>query len=371
MRTTPGPSAPRHKSKRCSPVARSIGNPDPAGQASFFLWGHIQDPHTLYRSIRALPAGACMWITDYGPRVPKTYCSIPNLLAAASENHSPLREADHSPLATRHSPLRSALLDSVRHHLIADVPVGVFLSSGIDSTTLAALAAECGGTLRTVTLGFAEFKGTANDEVPLAEEVARHYGAEHCTIWVTREDFQREWSRLLEAMDQPSIDGVNSFFVSHAAAQAGLKVALSGLGGDEFFGTYPSFRQVPRMVRALAPLARTATGLPRRRVSPPLLSCNATLHPNSRACSNTEAAGPAPISCGAGLFMPWELPGLLGAERAEEGWDELAIPHSRRSHGRTRRLIRISKFPRWRCAGTCGTSSCATPTGRAWITRSR
>jgi asparagine synthase (glutamine-hydrolysing) len=299
-------------------------NPDPAGQASFFLWGHIQDPHTLYRSIRALPAGACMWITDYGPRVPKTYCSIPNLLAAASENHSPLREADHSPLATRHSPLRSALLDSVRHHLIADVPVGVFLSSGIDSTTLAALAAECGGTLRTVTLGFEEFKGTANDEVPLAEEVARHYGAEHCTIWVTREDFQREWSRLLEAMDQPSIDGVNSFFVSHAAAQAGLKVALSGLGGDEFFGTYPSFRQVPRMVRALAPL---------RALQPVFRATRVAAAPVLQRYTSPKFAGLLEYGgrwSGAyllrrSLFMPWELPGLLGAERAEEGWDELAI----------------------------------------------
>ena len=299
-------------------------NPDPAGQASFFLWGHIQDPHTLYRNIRALPAGACMWVTDHGPQAPKVYCSIPKLIADAASNHS-TPPANRSPLTDHSSnPLRHALLDSVRHHLIADVPVGVFLSSGIDSTTLAALAAECGGTLRTVTLGFSEFKGTPNDEVPLAEEVARHYGAEHRTIWVTREDFQREWARLLEAMDQPSIDGVNSFFVSHAAAQAGLKVALSGLGGDEFFGTYPSFRQLPQMVRALAPL---------RVLQPVFRATRVVAAPILQRYTSPKFAGLLEYGgrwSGAyllrrGLFMPWELPGLLGTERAEEGWDELAI----------------------------------------------
>ena len=116
------------------------------------------------------------------------------------------------------------------------MPVGVFLSSGLDSTTLAALASESGGQLRTVTLGFEQYKGTSDDETPLAEEVARRYGTNHQTIWVTRKDFENDLHRLFHAMDQPSCDGLNSYFISKAAAQAGLKVALSGLGGDELFG---------------------------------------------------------------------------------------------------------------------------------------
>src|SRR5208283_1888368 len=99
--------------------------------------------------------------------------------------------------------LGSSLRDSVRYHLIADVPVGVFLSSGLDSTTLAALASEFGGQLRTVTLGFKEYKGTPNDETLLAEEVTRHYGTRHQTIWVTRKDFENDLHRVLHAMDQP------------------------------------------------------------------------------------------------------------------------------------------------------------------------
>ena len=123
----------------------------------------------------------------------------------------------------------------MRHHLVADVPVGVFLSAGLDSTTIAALAAEQGGILRTVTLGFEEYKGTPADETPLAEQFARRCGATHQTIWVSRADFEAERDHLFEAMDRPSTDGVNTFFVSLAAKQANLKVALSGVGGDELF----------------------------------------------------------------------------------------------------------------------------------------
>ena len=131
------------------------------------------------------------------------------------------------------------------------MPVGVFLSSGLDSSTLTALASEFGGQLRTVTLGFEEYKGTASDETSLAEEVARRYGTNHQTIWVTRKDFENDLDRLFHSMDQPSCDGVNSYFISKAAAQAGLKVVLSGLGGDELFGGYPSFNEIPRAVSAL------------------------------------------------------------------------------------------------------------------------
>ena len=142
---------------------------------------------------------------------------------------------------------------------MADVPVGVFLSSGKNSATVAALAAEAApGPLEALTLGFREYAGTALDETPLAVEVARLYRLRHQVRWVTRDDFGEALEPLLEAMDQPSIDGVNTYFVASAAREAGWKVALSGLGGDEFFGGYPSFREVPRAVRALRPLAAVA-----------------------------------------------------------------------------------------------------------------
>src|SRR5439155_7356882 len=102
-----------------------------------------------------------------------------------------------------------------------------------------------------VTLGFEEYKGTAEDEVPLAEQFARRCGAKHQTIWVSRADFEAERDHLFESMDRPSTDGVNTFFVSLAAKRANLKVALSGVGGDELFGSYPSFQEIPLSVRWL------------------------------------------------------------------------------------------------------------------------
>ncbi|MEJ0067157.1 MAG: asparagine synthase C-terminal domain-containing protein [Caulobacteraceae bacterium] len=108
---------------------------------------------------------------------------------------------------------------------------------------------------RAITLGFDEFAGTAEDEAPLAARVAAHYGAEHIVRRVARREFEDDLPRILEAMDQPSIDGVNTWFVSKAAKEAGLKVALSGLGGDELLAGYPSFGDIPRWRRRYGALA--------------------------------------------------------------------------------------------------------------------
>src|SRR5438093_9360572 len=217
---------------------------NPAGHAGFFLWGHVPDPHTLYRGIRALPAGHSMWIEQGKGGRHSSFCSVSKIFAKAARpnGHYSFKQ-----------PLREALRDTVHRHLIADVPVGVFLSSGVDSTVVAGLAAQEGGSLQTVTLAFEEYKGTPNDEAPLAEEVARLYGSDHRTVRVTRRDFEDRFDHLFWSMDQPTIDGVNSYWVSRVTQQAGLKVALSGLGGDELFGGYPSFREIPRLVKSLSP----------------------------------------------------------------------------------------------------------------------
>jgi asparagine synthase (glutamine-hydrolysing) len=289
-------------------------SPDPAGHAGFFLWGHVPEPHTLYRAIRALPAGGWLWAGADGSRKEGRFFDLTAEMASA-------RSKDPADARER---LRTALLDSVRHHLIADVPVGVFLSAGLDSTTLCALATKAGqGPVRTLTLGFEEFAGTAKDEAPLAEAVARHYGADHRTCRITAAEFAACRERILADMDQPSVDGVNTWFVSKAAREAGLKVALSGLGGDELFGGYDSFRQIPRLVRALRPL-RLLPGLGRlaRLVSAPWIGKVAP----AKAAGLLELGtrhGDAYL-LRRGLFMPWELPAVLGPDMARAGWRELA-----------------------------------------------
>jgi asparagine synthase (glutamine-hydrolysing) len=297
----------------------SGAEPEPAGHAGFFLWGHVPEPFTLYKQIRALPAGSLLSIDRSGPSGVREYANLRTLLGEAEDE--PARTI-HPTEATEE--LRSLLLDSVKHHLVADVDVGVFLSAGRDSTTLAALATELGGQVASVTLGFSEYRNTSNDEVPLAEMVAKHYGTSHQTVWVTRDDFRRELPRFLDRMDQPSIDGVNSYFVARAAAQTGLKVALSGLGGDEIFGGYSSFHQVPRLQHYVSrvPSARPVGRAIRRAVAP-----------LARAVTSPKYAGVVEYGStlgGAyllrrGLFLPWELQSVLPAEMAREGLRDLDV----------------------------------------------
>jgi asparagine synthase (glutamine-hydrolysing) len=305
-------------------------SPEPAGHVGYFLWGHVPAPYTLYRGIRNLTAGHCMTIEAHGKKRLRAFCSIPDILAEAESaggkseigNQKPETQTSSSGFSAFQPLLRAALTDTVRHHLIADVPVGVFLSSGLDSSTLTALASEIGGQLRTVTLGFEEYKGTPNDETPLAEEVARHYGTNHQTIWVTRKDFENDRERLFNAMDQPSCDGLNSYFISKAAAQAGLKVALSGLGGDELFGGYPSFHEIPRAVAALRPFQRCRwLGRAARVVTAPFLRHMTS--PKYAGLLEYGGTYGGAYLLRRGMFMPWELPEILDGDLVRKGWNEL------------------------------------------------
>ena len=197
--------------------------PDQIAHHEFFVWGHVPEPRTMYRGIRSLPAGV-----DDVDRSRRRARPAHVRGARANAGGVGCGARDRWMSGERAERLRAAMLDSVKHHLVADVDVGVFLSAGIDSTVLAALAAEAGGRLRTVTLGFAEYRGTAQDETPVAEAVAKQLGAEHSTIWVTRADFKGALEHLLERMDQPSIDGVNSYFVTLRRRRRGSRSPSPG-----------------------------------------------------------------------------------------------------------------------------------------------
>jgi len=290
--------------------------PDPAGHVGFFLWGAVPEPYTLHRGIRSLPAGHTQWIDRRGPQAPRSYWSLVETLAGAP--------AAPASAEARRALLRETLIDSLRHHFVADVPVGVFLSAGLDSTTIAALAAEDGAkNLRTLTLGFREFEGRENDETALAELVAQQRQTHHTTRWVLGREFAEERLALMEAMDQPSIDGTNTYFVAKAAHEAGLKVALSGLGGDEIFAGYPSFRQVPQLVRMLGPFAGLESfGRAMRRATAPWLrNLVPPKYPGLLEYGTGFAGAYMLRRC---LFMPWEMTDLLPPEMAREGLAELA-----------------------------------------------
>jgi len=268
---------------------------DPAGLAGFLLWGSVPEPWTIRRAVRALPAGHLLTIEDGRPGEPRPF-----------------------PVADPEEPLtpEAAVEESVAAHLVSDVPVAVFLSAGLDSGLIAALARRhLPEPPATFTLRFDALAGTSADEAPLAAEVARTLGTRHVERRMGREDFADLWPAALAAMDQPSIDGFNTFAVSRAAQEAGLKVVLSGLGGDEIFGSYPSFRDVPRGARAV----RWARRLPGLKAAWPALAT--ALSPGRPKLAGLLAHGktlPGSYFLRRGLFLPADLPGLLGKERAEE-----------------------------------------------------
>jgi asparagine synthase (glutamine-hydrolysing) len=282
----------------------------------FYLWGSVPEPHTFYRGIRALTSGTTLWVERDMPRTIRRYFSVSSELSHADDVVTASR-------AERSEQLRAALVDSVRAHMVADVPVGVFLSSGLDSSTIMGLASQVeSGRIIALTLGFKEYEGTAMDEVPLARSVAREYGALHRAQVISEEDFEMEFQHLLRAMDQPSIDGVNTFFVSRAASFAGMKVALSGIGGDEMFGGYSSFKEIPRLVRAMHRVpGLAAIGRAFRFVSAPVLKHFTS--PKYAGLLEYGGSYGGAYLLRRGLFMPWELPKLMDPDMAAAGWNTL------------------------------------------------
>jgi asparagine synthase (glutamine-hydrolysing) len=297
----------------------SVDNaPDAAGHAGFLLWGSVPEPYTMYRAVRALPAGC--WLKAGSGRVsaPVVFDSVARRLAEASYNPDVSADAIER--------VAAAVRDSIAAHLVADVPVGVFLSSGLDSAMLAATASEA-GPLQTVTLGFDEYAGTAIDEAPLAERLARELGTEHHTVRIAAVEFHGDRERIIEAMDQPSIDGVNVWFVSKAAAALGTKVALSGVGGDELFASYPSFADLPSLQRHLAGWAKhRALGRAMRVISAPILQ--GFTSPKYAGLLEYGGTLSGAYLLRRGLFMPWELPQLMEPEIARQGWQQLQVESS-------------------------------------------
>jgi len=290
--------------------------PDHAGWAGFYLLGSVPEPFTTHRAIRALPAGATMEVHEDGMRQAKQYFSIARSYRNASD--AAAKEASVASFG-------EALRDSVRAHLVADVPVGCFLSAGIDSCGLLGLMSESTAQpIRAVTLGFEEFSGTLNDEVPLAGQAARVYGAEHHVRVVGGEEFRHDLPHIIKAMDQPTIDGINTWFVSKATKELGLKVAVSGLGGDELLGGYPTFADIPKWVARCRPLAPLKGFGQIARIA--ISAAQKVVPMGSPKLPSVLELG---VTCAGayllrrGLYMPWELPGLMGTEASHAGLKSL------------------------------------------------
>ncbi len=219
--------------------------------ADYLAFGSVREPRTLVKGVTMLAAGSLAEYRD-GELRERRYWT------------PPLR-IDRSVSATQAvEETRQRLLDSVRLRLVADVPVGIFLSGGMDSGATVALATRVATSpVHTFTVTFDE---AAYDESSFARDVARRFGAQHHELRLVGREALAHIDDAIGALDQPSADGTNTYFVSKAARDAGLAVALSGIGGDEIFAGYAGFRRFPRLL-ATSPLLGHVPALPRPRGS--------------------------------------------------------------------------------------------------------
>ncbi|MFZ0408988.1 MAG: asparagine synthase (glutamine-hydrolyzing) [Cyanobium sp.] len=255
--------------------------------SAFLSEGSVPEPRSLVADVTSLPAG---WYGQWQAGV----------WSAQAHWHPDYRSGSPKASQPAIQLTRQALDESLQSHLLSDVPVGLFLSGGIDSASLLSLA---GSALTSLTIGFEE---KHFDESARAACLARHFGSQHVALSLSAERCMALVSPFLAAVDQPSVDGFNTYCVARLASEQGLKVALSGLGGDELFGGYPSFGSIPRLLRWHRQL-----GLLRRSVSAQLS------RRRGHRCQRLAAFldGPATVSrahrCVRGLFSPVEIKRLL------------------------------------------------------------
>lgn len=261
--------------------------------SAYLQLGSIPAPLTIFEDVWALDPGSLLIVDAQGARDPRTWFEMPAPQAA-------VERVD----------VREALRKAVESHLVADVPVGVFLSGGLDSSAIVALAAAHAPGLATCTIRFQE---KAADESAYARAVADHFKTTHHEIVIGAADMVSGVDDIMRAIDQPSIDGFNTYFISKAAAGVGLKVALSGLGGDELFGGYPTFRGVPRVLNGVRAIRRAGLGAVAARTVSAV-----TRNDRWRKTAETLMRPATPESAYLmyrGLFAPGEAAALLGTSR--------------------------------------------------------
>jgi asparagine synthase (glutamine-hydrolysing) len=227
---------------------------------AYLLFGSVSEPVTLLEGVFSLPPGHRMLL--YLPDRRRT----PRARPWWDPAHSPDARDTRKPrdLTSAAKRLRPLLEDAVRAHLIADVPIGLFLSSGLDSGAIAALAARAQAGIKSFTL---TFPGTAFDEAELARAIAKRCHTKHTEVPLESVSIVSRLDEALAALDQPTMDGINTYFVSWAAKEVGLKVALSGVGADELFAGYQTFADAPRLAN-LIQLAWFVPAALRRMVAP-------------------------------------------------------------------------------------------------------
>lgn len=296
-------------------VARA---PCPSGQVGYWLLGSVPEPYTWFKNINALRAGHFAWIVEGKMGIPECWFNVSS--AWHDSNVAPV--VDHNLVREC---TRELLHQTVKAHMVADVPVGIFLSGGIDSGSLAGLMIDCGANnLQGITIAYDDFSGTSDDESPVAADIAKHYGISHHIRRVSRDEFEHDLPSILKSMDQPSIDGVNTWFASKAVSELGLKVVISGVGGDELFQGYSSFKQLP-LLSSICTMGDRVPGLKKIMKTISLILANRTSNDRWRYLPDwgTSIAGAWWLR--RSLFTPLELHDLINTDLTSEILDNFNI----------------------------------------------
>ncbi len=207
------------------------------GVNAYLTTGSVPAPLTIYDGVKALLPGEYIKITPGGKHSLRKWWSFDYILDSSGQTFNYDAEAKEE--------IKASLADSVKAHCVSDVEVGAFLSGGIDSTSIVSLMKKAGQQkIRTISV---TFPGSRLDESSFAKIVAGKYGVDHTEYPLTEDEVINDIDKFFSAIDQPTLDGLNTYFVSKAAASLGLKVVMSGLGGDELFGGYSTFRYIPRL----------------------------------------------------------------------------------------------------------------------------
>ena len=208
---------------------------NPTGLYHYLSFGHFIAPETIIDSVRELKPGHYLWIDKNGNWQEKEYWHPIN------ENEAAVTRQEIQ------EQIKNIIEDSIRCRRVSDVPLGAFLSGGIDSSVVVGnLAKFSEDPVTTLTIGFAEKQF---DESEYAQEIADRFQTRHHVLCLNEKQLLQSLPSALSAMDQPTMDGINTYLISRSAHEVGLKVVLSGLGGDELFGGYPSFQVIPKLRR--------------------------------------------------------------------------------------------------------------------------
>jgi asparagine synthase (glutamine-hydrolysing) len=275
-------------------IARKL---DRDGLFSFLAFGSVCEPQTIVEGVFAVAPGHIAWLEN-GRLQTREFWSLP------------ADEAEDSPSDDTIRALPSLLRDAVISHLVSDVPVGVFLSGGIDSSSLVAVMRQAG--VRPVTFSLV-FREEEFNEAEHSRLIARQFSTDHHEIMVSENDALAGLPEALRSMDQPTIDGVNTWLVSAKTRAAGVKVALTGLGADEMFAGYSNFRRVPRMEKASARLAKLPP-LVREPVAASISLVGRTSDRNRKLSELAAGKSEHPYFLARSLFTPEEREALYDGD---------------------------------------------------------